>query len=131
MAEVSYPELNDITITLEDVRKQLAGLNPYKAPGPDGISSRILEELADQIAPSLMIIFQSSSIVPSDWKEAHVASVFKKGEHYDPSNNRLISLTSIFCKVLKDMIVSNLMNHLEANNTLCPQTAWFSKNAIT
>ena len=127
MAEAfSYPELNDIIITLEDVRKQLAGLNPYKTPGPDGISSSILKELGDQIAPSLMIIFQSSGIVPSDCKEAHVAIVFKKGQHDDFSNGPL-SLIGIFCKILEHIIVSNPMNHLKTNSILCPQQHGFRR----
>ena len=129
MAEGSYPEMNDITITLEGARKQLAGLHTYKAPRPDGISPRILKELAEQTAPSL-IIFQLSlqtGIIPSHWKEAHVAPVFKKGEHYNPSNYRPISLTSISCKIPEHIIISKLMNHFEANNILCPQQHGFQR----
>ena len=39
--------------------------------------------------------------VPSIWKEAHAAlPVFKKGEHYDPSNYRPVPLTGISCVIL-------------------------------
>ena len=48
IAEGSYSELDDFTITLEGVRRQLGGINPYNTPIPDGISLRILQEL-DQI----------------------------------------------------------------------------------
>ena len=47
--------------------------------------TRELKELATDIAPILTIIFQislESGVVPSDWKTAHLAPVYKKGPKY-------------------------------------------------
>ena len=118
-----YPSMPNITFTVEGIFKLLKGLNPSKAPGPDGITPRVLKELAFEIAPSLALIFQrsyDSGIVPSCWKIANVSPVYKKGEHYNPGNYRLISLTSIPCKVMEHIVVSNMMNHLERNQILTP-----------
>lgn len=51
----------DITISLEGVTKLLKNPNPNKATGPDGISPRILQLAAEELAlAALSVIFQSS-----------------------------------------------------------------------
>ena len=75
-----YQTMPDITTTSEGIAKLLLNLNPSKAPGPDEIKPRVLKELATEIAPILTIIFQislESGVVPSDWKTARVAPVYK------------------------------------------------------
>ena len=96
-------------------------LKIHKAPGPDGIVPRILRDYANQLAEPLSYIFQKSldsSIVPSDWQQANVVPIFKKGEKYKPSNYRPVSLTCICCKLLEHVVVRNIMTHLETNQIL-------------
>ena len=50
---------NDITIYPEGIQKLLSNLNPHKATGPDGISPRILKELAPELASILSFIYQT------------------------------------------------------------------------
>eukprot|EP00745_Piridium_sociabile_P027724 TRINITY_DN44613_c1_g1_i1.p1 TRINITY_DN44613_c1_g1~~TRINITY_DN44613_c1_g1_i1.p1 ORF type:complete len:604 (+),score=154.71 TRINITY_DN44613_c1_g1_i1:145-1812(+) len=119
--EPQGPTCNSINISEAGVKKLLKGLNPNKAPGPDGISPRILKDLADEISPALTLLYQSSvntGIVPRDWRTANVTPVFKKGERYKPVNYRPISLTSIPCKILEHIVVSTIMGFAEANNIL-------------
>ena len=130
MPAKDVPVLNTIHISVEGVKKLLHNLQPGKSSGPDGISPRVLKELADDIAPILTIIYQSSintSKVPTDWKEANVTPIFKKGEQYNPSNYRPISLTSVCCKVLEHILTSTIMDHLEFNHILCPQQHGFRR----
>ena len=125
-----FPVLNSVDITEPGVTKILHALQPGKAPGPDGITTTILKELAEVISPILTIIFQSSldtGILPSDWKDANVTPVFKKGEHYDPANYRPVSLTSVCCKVLEHILTSNIMTHLELHGILCHQQHGFRR----
>lgn len=113
----------EISITLNGVEKLLKGLNPNKASGPDQISPRLLKELHHEIAPFLLKIFQSSlktGIVPEDWKSALVAPVYKKGPKSKPSNYRPISLTCIASKIMEHILVSNIMDHFDSNELLCP-----------
>ena len=56
--------------------------------------------------------------IPSQWKHAYVSPIFKKGQKSDPKNYRPISLTSIICKSMEHIIVSQIMKHLEDQNIL-------------
>eukprot|EP00745_Piridium_sociabile_P045807 TRINITY_DN9988_c0_g1_i5.p1 TRINITY_DN9988_c0_g1~~TRINITY_DN9988_c0_g1_i5.p1 ORF type:complete len:555 (+),score=115.26 TRINITY_DN9988_c0_g1_i5:397-2061(+) len=126
----NHPTMDNPTITAAGVEKLLAGLDPAKASGPDGISPRVLKELSHEISPALTIIYQQSlntGEVPTDWKEAHVTPIYKKGEHYNPANYRPMSLTSVPCKILEHIIVSNMMQHLEENNILNDRQHGFRK----
>jgi len=105
-------------------------LNPNKAAGPDEIKPRVLEELATEITHILTLIFQislESGVVPSDWKTAHVALVYKKGPKYNPENYRHISLTCICCKLLEHIVVSNIMSHADKYDILYPLQHGFRK----
>jgi hypothetical protein len=122
--------MSDITVTCEGIAKLLLNLNPNKEAGPDEIKPRVLKELATEIAPILTIIFQislESGVVPSDWKTAHVAPVYKKGPKYNPENYRPISLTCICCKLLEHIVVSNIMSHADKYNILYPFQHGFRK----
>ena len=124
----SFPPLPEIDVAEEGVVKLLRQLKTAKAPGPDGVTNRILKELADPIAPILTLIFKSSlssGKLPLDWKDAHVSPIFKKGEQYNPANYRPVSLTSVCCKVMEHIITSHIMTHLEKQNILCPEQHGF------
>ena len=95
------PSLPEISISTRGVEKLLRQLKPGKASGPDNISPRVLKELADVIADPLARVFRKSlheGTVPSDWKHANVAPIYKKGEKYDPANYRPVSLTCVASK---------------------------------
>ena len=126
----NYQTMPDITITCEGIANLLLNLNPNKAAGPDQIKPRVLKVLATEIAPILTIIFQiflESGVVPSDWKTAHVAPVYKKGPKYNPENYRPISLNCICCKLLEYIVVSNIMSHADKYNILYPFQHGFHK----
>ena len=63
---------------------------------------------------------QSTGIVPSDWRTAHVSPVYKKGKKYNPKNYRPISLTCICCKLLEHLIVKHILSHADTHNILYP-----------
>ena len=89
--------------------------------GPDNLHPKVLKHLASTIAPSLQLIFQKSIAtgrVPSDWKQANVSPIFKKGERYNPANYRQVSLTCICSKILEHIIIKHLRLHLNKYNIL-------------
>jgi hypothetical protein len=97
----------------------LKNLDPSKTNGPDEIPARILKEY--ECVPHLASFYnfsQSRGKVPSDWRQANVTPVFKKGEKYLVSNYRPVSLTCICCKVLEHIVMSNMLKHLEVHNIL-------------
>ena len=110
-----------VIVSSEVILKKLKDLNVNKSPGTDSINSRILVELTDSIAPSLSIVFQNSyntGTVPSSWKEANITSIFKKGDKKDSKNYRLISWTSISCKVMESILKDYILDFLCKNNIL-------------
>ena len=116
-----FTAMGEITIDPKGVLKLLNGLKAHKAPGPDGLSARVLKECSSEIAPILAYIYNESLAqgnVPDDWRQANVAPVFKNGEKYDPANYRSVSLTCICCKTLEHIIVSNINKHLSLENIL-------------
>jgi hypothetical protein len=116
-----YPSMKDIVINTKGVFKLLKDLNPQKATGTDCIPSFILKSAADELAPILTQLYQYSlaeAEIPSDWRDAHIVPLFKKGEKHLPSNYRPVSLTSIVCKLLEHIIHSNIMSHFDRYNIL-------------
>ena len=82
--------MGEITVDPKGVIKLLNNLNIHKAPGPDGLSARVLKECSSEIAPVLTYIFNESltqGAVPDDWRQANVAPVFQNGEKYDQSSH--------------------------------------------
>ena len=84
--------------------------------GPDSIPANILKAAADKLIPILTILYQTSlnsGEVPSDWKDAWIVPVFKKGDKHKPANYRPVSLTSITCKLLEHIVHSHVMPHFD------------------
>ena len=74
--------MSEITVDPNEVLKLLNNLNIHKASGPDGLSARVFKECSSEIAPILNLIYSESltqDTVPDDWRQANVASNFKKG----------------------------------------------------
>ena len=76
-----------IKILRNDVFHALAGLNPRKAYGPDGVPPIVLQHCASVLALCLVKLFQlcpSTSTFPSCWKFAYIQPVHKKGDRSNP-----------------------------------------------
>ena len=97
-----------------EVQNILSGLDANKAYGPDNLSSRILKECANVLASSLTLLFKksfASGHIPTQWEQANVVPVHKKGNKSQVSNYRPISLLCIVSKVMERYIfVEPLIN---------------------
>ena len=105
-------------------------MTSFKATGPDSISAFILKATADQLAPILTQLYQTSlntGQIPSDWREALIVPVFKKGDRHKAANYRSVSLTSITCKLLGHIIHSNVMAHFDRFSILKDNQYGFRK----
>ena len=114
-------ELPGLTITVPGVEKLLRKVITSKAIGPDNISNVILKECANQLAQGLSEIFQNSidsGKLPTDWTNAKISPVFKKGDVRLAENYHPVSLTSVTCKLLEHIICKHLLTYLENNNIL-------------
>ena len=76
-----YPNIENITISIEGVEKLLDSINIHKASGPDKIPNIILKTCSLEISPALANIFQQSldtGALPNDWKNANISPILKR-----------------------------------------------------
>ncbi len=126
--------MEKIYISESDVKKKLEILKVNKSPGPDNIHPRILFELRENIAKPLTTIFNTSILtrkIPQEWKDAHVSSIFKKGNRQKPNNYRPVSLTCISCKILESIVKDHIVLHMKRNNLFSKSQFGFLKGRST
>ena len=126
--------LTGIKVDMDSIRKKLNSLKADKAPGDDGIHPRVLKEASDVLAAPISILFQKSldeGVVPSQWKDAVVTPIYKKGARKQPANYRPVSLTSVLCKLLERVIVENITDHLSKNDLQAAEQHGFTKGKST
>ena len=72
-------------------------LKDNKSPRIDGITPKLLKEIAEEISVPLTIMFHLSlregGSMPHEWKHANVVPIFKKGNRCKAENYRPVSLT--------------------------------------
>lgn len=69
-----------------------------------------------ELSKPLSIKYQQSWFiegVPADWKLANVMPIYKKGQKDDLGNYRFVCLTSVLGKVLEEVILSTIMQHMQ------------------
>ena len=86
--------LGQLFVTPEIIAKKIKKIKDNKSPGVDGIPPKLLTEIVEQFSTSLANLFNLSleeGIVPSEWKEANITPLFKKGSRNKPENYRPVS----------------------------------------
>ena len=89
------------------IANKIKKMKGNKSPGVDGIPPKLLKQIVEQVSTPLAKLFNLSTeegIVPSEWKEAKITQLFKKGSRNKPENYRPASLTSVVCKLLETLI---------------------------
>ena len=108
----------------------MKGLNPSKALGPDELHPRVLKELATELGPIFVHLFQQSidsGDIPKEWTLANISPLFKKGDRSLACNYRPVSLTCVPCKLLEHIVCSNIMAHLDEHKLLSDKQHAFRK----
>ena len=114
----------------EVVSDLLHHIDIHKSMGPDGIHPRALKELAGMLTKPLSIIYQQSWLsgeVLTDWKLANVTPIYKNGQKDDPGNYRPVSLTSVLGKLMEQLILSTITQHMWDNQMIRPSQQGFMK----
>ena len=126
----SAPFMDDIVVSNEGVTKLLKGLNPSKALGPDEVHPRVLKELATELGPVFAHLFQNSldtGEIPKEWSLANICPLNKRGDRALECHYRPVSLTCVPCKLLKQIVCSNIMAHLDEYKLLSDRQSAFRK----
>jgi hypothetical protein len=107
------------SFSASNIELYLKNLNTSKSIGIDKIHPYVLKESAASVSKVLSKIFIKSfesGELPTDWKEANVTPIFKKGCKKIPANYRPVSLTSVPCKIMERMIRDIIMKYLLDND---------------
>ena len=107
--------LGQLFVTPEMIAKTIKKMKDNKSHGVDGKPPKLLMEIVEQISTPLAKFVNLSleeGIVPSEWKEANITPLFKKGSRNKRENYRPVSLTSVVCKLLETLIRDHMVEFL-------------------
>ncbi len=112
--------LMEFTCNVRDVIRVIKKFKTNSSSGPDGLSGYFLKNTVAHIACPLCKLFRislSEGNVP-DWKSAFVVPLHKKGDVRCSDNCRPVSLTSTVCKILEQIIRSQLLDYMLKNSII-------------
>jgi len=115
------PLLNLGNTTPEHVKKIIGKLASKNSCDVNGVSTRMIKAVGNEIALPLSHIFNlslSNGKFPTQLKKCRVIPIFKAGDHAECDNYRPISLLSSISKVLEKIVAEKLIEHLLANDLL-------------
>ena len=101
----------------KDIESLLKNMDGNKAPSPDGYHPCFVKELAEFISEPLGIIFRNlveSGNIPTQWKEARVSAIHKKGNQKLSSNYRPVSITSVLCRILEKLVRNQIAEYMQS-----------------
>ena len=116
-----FPKIKPLHISENGVFMLLDRMDVSKSSGPDKLPGRLLQSLAKEITPVVHFIFTQSLCtgeLPTEWTQANVAPIFKKGSKLQAVNYRPVSLTCITCKLFEHIICKHILAHLEDHKIL-------------
>ena len=113
------------TITRDQIKRALARLKPYKAPGPDGIPNIVLARCADVLTDRLWYIYTAMwdrNMYYGPWKEFTTVVLRKprKPKYNTPKAYRPIALLNTMGKVLTSIVAEQLTYYTEEYALLPP-----------
>ena len=100
----------------KDIESLLKNIYRNKAPSPDGYHPCFVKELAEFISEPLGIIFRNSvesGNIPTQWKEARVSVIHKKGNKKLASNYMPVSITSVLCIILEKLVRNQIVEYMQ------------------
>ena len=122
-------------VSIFELKELIKKIRGKGAPGPDGISNKIIKILPDRFLFYIKILFDASinlSHIPTAWKNANVVMIPKPQKNKQDINSyRPISLLNTISKLLEKVISSRLNNWLHSNNILADQQCGFRRNRST
>lgn len=109
-------------VSIAEVEKLLLSINNDKPTGSDNIDSKVLKNVAAQIAAPICHIFNLSfggNTCPLIWKEARVIPLPKNTKNaFTGANSRPISLTPVLNKILEKIVFYQIQDYFTVNNLI-------------
>ena len=108
-------------ISQSDILAALKGMATTSGSGADGTTLKELKLSFPEILPALATIFNLSlqtKSFPTQWKQAQVTPIHKKGDVHEVANYRPISLLSNVSKLLEKIIYTQVREYLIDNDII-------------
>ena len=118
----------------DEITNLILSLNESKSVGPNGLPTRILKLLKNDISLQLTNIFNlsfSTGVFPSGLKIAKVIPIHKKESKLKCSNYRPISLLSNLDKILEKLMHNRIYEFLEKYKLIYPLQFGFRQHYST
>ena len=127
----NYPPISNKPSTTKEIEKIIQSLKTKDSYGYDQISTRVLKICAPFISSPLnyicnLVIFSGN--FPERLKYSEIKPLYKKGEKNQITNYRPISLLTAFSKVIENVMLHRLLDHLKKYNILSLNQFGFQKN---
>ncbi|XP_068224752.1 uncharacterized protein [Palaemon carinicauda] len=98
--------------SIHDFNKALPRMKPGKAPGPDNIPLELLTHGGLGLINRLMLLILKiwdTKTLPSDFCDANIVTIFKKGDRENCNYYRGISLLSIASNIFARIFLDRLL----------------------
>ncbi len=121
-----------ITVSEDEVRRELKRVNVRKAAGPEGITGRVLRSCADQLAGLFTSIFNeflATSVVLTAFKKSVIIPVPKNSKPSCLNDYCPVALTSTVMKVFERLLKKHICSSIPA--TLDPLQFAYRPNTST
>ena len=114
LQRITKTSLDEIP-TMAVVARAIAGLKDGKAPGGEGIPAEVWKHGGDNLFSRLHQLITNAwavGSVPEAWKDASIATIYKKGGRTDCEKYRRISILSIAGKIFVMFLLNRLSTHI-------------------
>jgi Reverse transcriptase (RNA-dependent DNA polymerase) len=116
-----------------EIRHAVFQLGPDKAPGPDGLTARFIQQNWEVLKPDISKIIKRAfltSQAPPEWTTCHIVLIPKANETNTPKDFRPISIGNILYRLVAKIITNRLLPHM--SRIVSPaQTAFIRGRSIT
>lgn len=128
---VSRQSLFMLPVTCDDIIKIIDSLKNTNTVGFDNISTKVIKEVKEIIAPLLSHIINlciSDGIFPTRLKKVIIKPLFKKDDRTELKNYRPIAKIPIFSKIIEKVIYNSIYAYFEKFKLFCNEQKGFRKN---
>ena len=108
-------QLHTIPLDNSETLQILSNLDPFKSPGCDDLSPKVLKECTTSLAIPLTTLLQASlqnSSIPNEWKIHLIIPIHKGGHASNVTNYRPILFLCILSKVFETIISNKIINFI-------------------
>lgn len=107
---------DDDDITVNEIKIALRTMKNGRAPGPGGIPIELIKHGTEQLMELLAYVFTwflRNDDLPTEWKNAYISNIHKKGDRKILSNYRGLSVTNSLSRLYGKIIKNRIENEIE------------------